>query len=118
MLKIHSPYRRVFFKLKYTMTKIDKNTVAHIAHLANIPVNDQEKTELANGFNKTLEVVDELFKVDVSNIKATHQVTGLENILRDDEVNQDKMLSQNEAIKNAKKTHNGYFAVDQVLNQE
>ncbi len=97
------------------MTKISKDTVEKMAHLANIPVTENEKTDLADGFNKTLNVIDELFKVDVKDVKPTHQVTGLENVLRDDEVIEENMISQEDALKNAKNKHNGYFAVDQIL---
>ena len=97
------------------MTKISKDTVDHISKLAKIPVSESEKENLADGFTKTLGVVDDLFKVDVSGVEPTHQVTGLENILREDKVNDAKMLSQDAALSNTKKKHNGYFMVDQIL---
>jgi aspartyl-tRNA(Asn)/glutamyl-tRNA(Gln) amidotransferase subunit C len=100
------------------MTKISKDTVDHISKLAKIPVSESEKENLADGFTKTLSVVDDLFKVDVSNIEPTHQVTGLENILREDKVNNGKTLSQEMALSNTKKTHNGYFMVDQILSDD
>ncbi|MBI5122869.1 Asp-tRNA(Asn)/Glu-tRNA(Gln) amidotransferase subunit GatC [Candidatus Roizmanbacteria bacterium] len=100
------------------MTKISKNTVDHIAKLAKIPVSEREKESLTNGFNKTLEVVDELFKVDVTGVEPTHQVTGLENVLRDDVVDERKMFSQEQALSNAKNKYNGYFVVDQILAED
>jgi len=100
------------------MAKIDKKTVKHITKLANIPVSDKEQEELAEGFNKTLKVVDKLFTVDVSGIEPTHQVTGLENVLREDEVKKENIFSQEEALQNAKRKHNGYFVVDQILEDD
>src|SRR3989339_2198504 len=97
------------------MAKIDKKTVEYIAKLANIPVSEKEKEELADGFNKTLKVVDELFDVDVKNVEPTHQVTGLENVLREDEVKKENILTQQESLQNTKRKHNGYFVVDQIL---
>jgi len=94
---------------------ISKDTVDHIAKLAKIPVSEKEKTDLAEGFNKTLTVVDELFKVDVTGVEPTHQVTGLENVFREDKVNVKKMFSQEKALSNTKNKHNGYFVVDQIL---
>jgi aspartyl-tRNA(Asn)/glutamyl-tRNA(Gln) amidotransferase subunit C len=94
---------------------ISKDLVEHIAKLAKIPVSEIEKESLAEGFNKTLAVIDELFKVDVKKVEPTHQVTGLENILRDDVVNEKKMLSQEQALSNTENKHNGYFVVDQIL---
>jgi aspartyl-tRNA(Asn)/glutamyl-tRNA(Gln) amidotransferase subunit C len=107
MIKSSTPMKKI----------ISKDLVEHIAKLAKIPVSEKEKVDLAEGFNKTLAVVDELFKVDVSNVEPTHQVTGLENVLREDRVDEKKMLSQEQALSNTKNKHNGYFLVNQILNQ-
>ncbi len=100
------------------MAKISTQTVDHIAKLAKIPVSEKEKEELAIGFNKTLEVIDELFKVEVSGVEPTHQITGLENILREDKIDEKKTLTQDQALSNTKKKHNGYFVVDQILAED
>lgn len=98
--------------------KIDKNLVEKISRLAQIPVDDKEKEELAEGFNKTLAVIDGLFKVDVSGIEPVHQTTDLVNIFREDKVDEEKMLTQDQALANAKNKHNGYFVVDQILEED
>ncbi len=100
------------------MAKISTDTVDHIAKLAKIPVSEKEKEELAIGFNKTLNVIDALFKVDVSGVEPTHQITGLENILREDKIDEKKTLTQDQALSNTKKKHNGYFVVDQILAED
>src|SRR3990172_2376348 len=100
------------------MVKISTQTVNHIAKLAKIPVTEKEKIDLSEGFNKALEVVDELFKVDVKGVEPTHQVTGLENILREDKVDEKKIFSQKQALSNTKNKHNGYFMVDQILAED
>ncbi|GAB4218605.1 MAG: Asp-tRNA(Asn)/Glu-tRNA(Gln) amidotransferase subunit GatC [Candidatus Microgenomates bacterium] len=98
--------------------KLDKNLVLKISHLAKIPVSDDEADKLLAGFNKTLEVVDELFKVDIKNIEPLHQTTLLENVFRDDVVDEDNMLSQDEALSQAKNKYNGYFVVNQILEED
>lgn len=97
------------------MTKISKDMVKHMSLLSKIPVTEKEETDLADGFNKTLKVVDELFDVDVKNVEPTHQVTGLENVFREDKVDEKKMLSQEKALSGTKNKHNGYFVVPQIL---
>jgi len=92
--------------------------VAHIAKLALIPVTDEEKKKLAEGFTTVLGVLDVLKKVDVSNTEPTHQVTGLENVFRQDEVDKKRMFTQEEALANAPSAHDGYFMVDQVIDQD
>ena len=100
------------------MTKITSATVKHMADLAKIPITVKEEEGLAKGFTQTLEVVDKLFNINVKGVKPMHQVTGLENIFREDEVNEKKTLTQNEALSNTKSKHNGYFIVDQILAED
>lgn len=94
------------------------NTVHHIAQLANIPVTAEEEKKLAADFNETLAVVDKLKEVDVTKVEPTHQVTGLMNVLREDAVDESRMFTQEEALANAKATHNGFFVVNQIIEQE
>ncbi|MEK7494970.1 MAG: Asp-tRNA(Asn)/Glu-tRNA(Gln) amidotransferase subunit GatC [Patescibacteria group bacterium] len=100
------------------MTKITTDTVKHISQLAKIPISSDEEKEFAKGFNKTLEVVDGLFKVNVVDVEPTHQVTGLENILREDKVDEKKILTQEQALSNTKNKYNGYFVVGQILAED
>lgn len=97
---------------------ITTDTVKHIAELANIPITPDEGVKLAEGFNKTLAVVDELNEIDTQDIEPTHHVTGLENVFREDIVDSDRMFSQEEALQNAKDTHNGYFVIEQILEEK
>ena len=97
----------------FTSQDVDK-----IAKLALIPVTDEEKKELAQGFTTVVRVLDVLKKVDVTNVEPTHQVTGLENVFRDDVVDEGRMFTQEQALANAPKVHDGYFMVDQVIDQD
>ena len=92
--------------------------VSHIAHLANIPISDDEEKKLTVAFEDTLKVIDELREVPVKNVEPTYQVTGLENIWREDEIDEKRMFSQDQALANAPKKHDGYFVVPQVIAQE
>lgn len=96
---------------------ISKDLVDKIARLAKIPVDEKEKQNLSDGFNTVLDTIDKLFKIDVTGVEPTHQVTGLENVFRDDKVEEKKMLNQEQALSNAKRKHNGYFVVDQILEE-
>jgi aspartyl-tRNA(Asn)/glutamyl-tRNA(Gln) amidotransferase subunit C len=92
--------------------------VSYISTLAAIPLKEEELVSLADGFAKTLEVVDKLQTVDVTGVEPLHHVTGLENIWREDIVDEDRMFSQTQALANAKNTHNGFFVVDQIIEQQ
>ncbi len=98
--------------------KIDTQLVEHIAQLAQIPVSEKEKTELAEAFNQTLGVIDQLKEVETAGVEPTHQVTGLVNNTREDLVTTETMFTQEEALANAKRTHQGYFVVERVIDVE
>lgn len=89
-----------------------------VAKLALIPLAENEKELLARGFNTVLGVLDELQKIDTQGVEPTHQVTGLENVFREDVVDETRMFTQQEALANAPKTRDGYFEVDQVIDQD
>lgn len=91
--------------------------VRKIAKLANIPVSSEEEKKLADGFSTTLSEVDGLFSVNVRAIPPVHQVTGLENIYREDVIDESQMFSHEEALSNAKRVHKGYFVVKQILEE-
>jgi aspartyl-tRNA(Asn)/glutamyl-tRNA(Gln) amidotransferase subunit C len=97
------------------MSQFTKQQVQHVADLANIPLQEDELQPLANAFSETIEVVKNLSEVDTSNVEPVHQVTGLENITRDDVVDEERMFTQKEALFNAKETHDGMFLVPAVL---
>jgi len=92
--------------------KID---VPHVAKLANLRLNEKETIKFEKQLSEILNYVDKLKEVDTTNIETTSQVTGLENILRKDEVK--PSLSQSEALSNTKSQHNGFFKVKAVLGQ-
>ena len=97
--------------------QVTSDTVSHIATLSNIPITEKESVHLASEFTKVLNVVDQLTLVDTSSVEPVGQATALESVMRNDEVQKERMFSQEEALRNARRTHNGYFMVDQVLDK-
>ena len=98
---------------KQEQISFDEKNVEKISSLARIPLTKEEKEKLVSQLSKTINYVDILQKVDTSKVKHTTQVTGLENVFREDKVL--PSISQKEALRNASRTHNGYFVVDAVL---
>lgn len=97
-------------------TNVSPLLVKHIATLANIPVSATEENSFAEAFTQTLEVIDELRELDVSEVPPTHHVTELTNGWREDEV--ESFFSQQDALANASRTHQGYFVVPRVLEEK
>ncbi len=110
--------RAILVIIEITMAKaFTASDVQHIATLAQIPVSDSEVAELGKGFNTVMKVLETLSTVDVSVVEPTHQVTGLVNVFRDDVIDEKRMFTQEQALANAPKKHDGFFMVDQVIDQ-
>src|SRR4030042_6443360 len=93
-------------------SKITADDVRHIAKLAELKLTDKEIVKYRNQFSEVLNYIDCLNKLNTKNIEPTSQVTGLENIFREDNVEQS--LSREKALSGAKDTFNGYFKVKAV----
>lgn len=93
-----------------------KFDISHVAKLANLFLSESEKDKLEKQLEETANYVAELDKVNTSNIEPTSQVTGLENVTREDAIT--PSLSQEDALKNAKSTYNGFFKVKGILANE
>lgn len=97
---------------------ITNDTVSHVSQLANIPISEDEIPGLVTAFEETLNVIANLQELDTAQTEPTHQVTGLENVLREDEVNKATMFSQEQALANAANSHDGYFVVDRIIDND
>lgn len=93
-----------------------KFDVNHVAKLANLTLTEAEKKKLQAQLGETVEYVEELEEVNTDGFEPVSQVTGLENITRDDVIK--SSLSQADALKNAKSTYNGFFKVKGILDNE
>lgn len=93
-----------------------KVNASHIAKLANLPLTKDEEKKLGEQLQETLEYIENLNEIDTKSADPTSQVTGLENVARDDEVI--PSLSQEEALQNTKSTHNGFFKVKGILDSD
>lgn len=91
--------------------------VPKIAQLANLTLTQDEEALFAKQFKDTLLVVDQLKEIDTTDIKFTSEVTKLKNVTRPDVVDRDRILTQAEALANAKHTYKGYFVVKQVIDK-
>jgi aspartyl-tRNA(Asn)/glutamyl-tRNA(Gln) amidotransferase subunit C len=92
--------------------------VAHVAKLANLTLTPEEIKVFAKQFTDTLKTVDLINELDTSKAEPTSQVTGLTNVLRQDVVDKSRILTQAEALSQAKQTHDGYFLVPAIFNDQ
>jgi aspartyl-tRNA(Asn)/glutamyl-tRNA(Gln) amidotransferase subunit C len=90
-----------------------KFNVSHVAKLANLPLTDEEKIKFEKQLEETITYVNQLSEIDTKDVEPTSQVTGLENVLREDKA--ESSFSQEEALANAKSKQNGFFKVKAIL---
>jgi aspartyl/glutamyl-tRNA(Asn/Gln) amidotransferase C subunit len=89
--------------------------VSHLAKLAKLTPPDSLLPALQSGVERTLEYAKVLSQVDVSQVEATNEVSGLTNVLREDVVDDTRTFTQTEALQNAPATHKGFFMVNAIL---
>ena len=74
--------------------KLTIKEVEHISKLARISLSEEEKEYYANQLGIVFGYMKNLDKVDITGIEETCQVTGLEDVLRDDVVEKNKHVVQ------------------------
>ncbi|HSX58163.1 MAG TPA: Asp-tRNA(Asn)/Glu-tRNA(Gln) amidotransferase subunit GatC [Candidatus Saccharimonadales bacterium] len=98
------------------MSGIDKKTVEKIAQLANLKLSESEVTKFTSQLSEVIDYnVEQLNKVDTEKVEPLLNASGLVNSTREDIT--EPSLSQDQVLKNAKETHNGFFKVKQILDQ-
>ena len=98
---------------------------AKIAKLSNLHFSEEEAKKITSQLAETLNYVEKLNSLDTEGVEPTSQVTGLENVTREDEIK--PSLSQEEALSNiplrqgsegqANSQHNGLFKVKAILGE-
>lgn len=70
------------------MAKITKNDVTHLAHLSNVSLTTQETESLQAELEAIVGYIDQLSSLDTKGVEPTYQVSGLQNVWREDTVNE------------------------------
>ena len=96
------------------MAKLTKSDVLHVAELAKLDLKDEEIAKFLPQLSEIVEHLNELQKVDTTNIEPTSQTTGLTNVLRDDEV-KTSSIDQSGALSGTDNIYNGFFKVPAIL---
>ncbi|OGE04659.1 hypothetical protein A3B51_00410 [Candidatus Curtissbacteria bacterium RIFCSPLOWO2_01_FULL_41_18] len=99
-------------KIKNQKSKIDIN---HTAKLANLSLSPAEKKTFEKQLGSVLAYISKLNEVNTKNVEAIGQITGLVNVVREDKTA--PSIPQEDALKNAPRTHNGFFEVDAIFEE-
>ncbi len=94
---------------------VSKKDVEHIAKLAKLKFDENEKEKLQGELNKILEYIDKLDELDLSSVEPLENISETENVFREDEV--DACLTKEDALKNAPAKTENFFKVPKVLDK-
>lgn len=67
------------------MTKLTRDQVLKLAHLSRLKLTDEEIDRFVNELSEILNYVEILNNADTEGVEPTYQVTGLRNVMRNDE---------------------------------
>lgn len=98
--------------MRASLTSVD---IQHIAKLANLFIDTGETQLFTSQLSAILNFVSKLQKIPTRNIEPTSQITGLQNIYREDENDRSRILTQEQALANAKVRYNGFFVVAAIF---
>lgn len=93
--------------------KISKEEVAHVAYLARLHFSEEEKEKFTTQLNKILEYMDQLGKLDTSQIEPTFHAVAQTNVFREDVVQ--PSISQERSLSNAPDRDRGFFRVPKII---
>lgn len=89
--------------------------VKHVAKLAALKLTSKETDAFQKQLSDILEYVEHLSKVETKEVEPTSQITGLENIFREDVSTTG--LSQEEALSNAPAKQDSLFKVKAIFEE-
>lgn len=96
------------------MSTISLDDVYYVAALSKIAVSDSEAQKLQHELDAILGYVKQLDTIDTTDVEPTYQVTGLKNVMCDDDII-DYDVSPEELLANAPTQQEGQIKVPKVL---
>jgi aspartyl-tRNA(Asn)/glutamyl-tRNA(Gln) amidotransferase subunit C len=96
------------------MAKLSRDDVLKLARLSRLRLSEEEITQFQTEISAILGYVEQLSSVDTTGLEPTSQVTGLTNVMRQDE-GIDYGTTPEDLLKNAPATEKNQFKVKRVL---
>ena len=97
------------------MTKINKEEVKKVAHLARLELNEDEINHHAEQLEKILEYIKQLEKIDTNEVQCTTRAIEVLNVFRKDE--KKKYDGTEELLQLGPSREDEYFKVPKIINE-
>ena len=95
--------------------KLSDKDIKHIADLARLELSAEELEKYGDQLSDVLSYIDQLEEVSVDDTEPTAQVTGLENVLREDEKDDWDEVEKKETLEQAPDLEDNQYKVKRVL---
>ena len=96
------------------MTQISRDAVIKLAQLSSLQLADDEIDNLVADLGNIIKYVEQLDELDTEGVEPTYQVTGLENVTREDTV-MDSGIEREELLALAPEQADNQIKVPKVL---
>ena len=96
------------------MSTITNDDVRHLAQLSSLQMSDAEVESLRADIEKIINYINQLDKLDTDGVEPTYQLTGLQNVWRDDEII-DSSVSRRQLLALAAEQSDNCVKVPKVL---
>ena len=97
------------------MTKITKEEVTKVAHLARLELNEDEINNHSEQLEKILEYIKQLEKIDTSDVSCTTRAIEVINVFRKDEKKNSDC--KQELLELSPSREDDYFKVPKIINE-
>ena len=97
------------------MSKLSREQILKLAKLSNLSLSEEEISRYTDELGAILDYVVRLNETNVDGLKPTYQVTGLENVTREDNVVTTQQASPKDLMNIAPKTQDGYIKVGRMM---
>gem|GEM_PF-47691 len=105
---------RIIWVIIVNMTDISRDDVQHLAQLSSLALSDQEIDNLRIDIGNILGYINQLSELDTAGVEPTYQVTDLENVWREDKID-DYGLGRDNLLALAPESVDGQIKVPKVL---
>lgn len=96
------------------MSKLTREDVLKLAELSKIRLTDDEVERFSKELPAIVDYVEQIDSADVKNLKPTDQVTGLKNVMREDEI-VDYMAGADDLLENVPEREDRYIKVKRII---
>ncbi len=100
---------------KQKVMALSKEQIRHIAKLARLELSEAELKKYGGQLSDVLSYADQLQEADVEGVEPTAQVTGLENVFREDIVEEWDDAEVKAALSRAPELEDGQIKIKRVL---